>query len=252
MKSRTKKNNKMKKNKKAGGGFTTGPALSTQAYYVPQYVSMNDCYDITRPGFLVANPNPELAQTPMAGGFKRMNNCKALAPIGSIQSNPRPNLAQSAGGKRPRRKTGRRTGGCGCGLKWGGARKTRKYGRKTGGRYMVEATNSIGGTGPVMVPAYTSIPCEGHRAMPINPANPSAFVDNGNPDINLHGIRPAFIQTGGSHPLAYEAPRAGFTFYPNIAQGEPLKPGMVPYEIVAPQATPCSTNCNRAIVAINK
>jgi hypothetical protein len=93
--------------------------------------------------------------------------------------------------------------------------------------------------------------------MPINPANPSALMNIGNPDINMHGIRPAFIQAGGSpvvgsHPLAYEAPRAGFSFYPNIAQGEALKPGLVPYQNVVPQQAPCTTSCGQAIAAINK
>ena len=264
----------MKQMKKRGGGFTTGSPLSQQAYYVPEYISKDDCYNAVRPGAIPSNPNPDLAQTPMAGGYRAMNNCKAMAPIGSIQSNPRPNLAQTpmAGGNNSRRKYG----GCGCGLKYGGmhknkqtrrkytlrnkskkSKKSRKYGRKVGGRYAIEPSTSIGGDGPIMVPTYSSIPCEGHRAMPINPANPSAFVDAGNPEINLHGVRPAFIQTGGnpvvgSHPLAYEAPRAGFSFVPNIAQGEPLKPGMIPYENVVPQVSPCIHNCGHAIATINK
>jgi hypothetical protein len=145
----------------------------------------------------------------------------------------------------------RKVGGS-CGMRKGGARKTQK-----GGRYSVELSSSIGGDGPVMVPSYPSIPCEGHRVMPINPVNPSSFVDNGNPDINMHGLRPAFIQNGGnpvagSHPLAYEAPRAGFSFYPNIAQGEALKPGLIPYQNVVQQAAPCTTGCGQAIAAINK
>lgn len=282
MKSHTRKSKTMKTMKKRGGNYATGAPLSAQAYYVPEYVSSDDCAIINRPGAILSNPNPALAQTVMAGGqftapayypnqynssYKGMNNCKAMAPYGSIQSNPRPNLAQIAmGGRRSSRRT--RKGGCGCGIRRGGGRskgskgskssKNRKL-RKTqrGGRYMVDTSSSIGGDGPVMVPTYSSIPCEGHVAMPINPVNPATFVDNGNPEINMHGVRPAFIQAGGnpvagSHPLAYEAPRAGFSFYPNIAQGEPLQPGLVPYQNVIPQQAPCTTGCGQAIAAINK
>lgn len=224
-------------------------------------------------------------------------NCAPAKPIGSIQSNPRPNLAQApmaggcgcamkmrgggcgmkmrGGGCGMKMRGGcgcamkMRGGGCGCAMKMrgggcgmkmrGGTRKASRLSRRTmkGGRYVIDTTQSIGGTGPNVAPVYSNFPCEGHRAMPLNPTLPSLLADSPVPDVNVGGLKPAFIMKGGNftngHPLAYTAPRAGFSFTPNISQGQKLDPGQIPYEEVLAQVDTCSTaSCGQALAAINK
>jgi len=227
--------------RKTGGGWSQGDALSKNAYYVPEYKYFNDCGASSRPGSIQSNPNPALAQTPMAGGSKQTK-----------RSNRKQNKKQK--------------GGCGCLLN-GGARKTYKkkkggsrnrrrvgtcgyYGAR-GGRYQIDTTQSIGGDGPNMAPIYSSVPCEAARHMPINPTQITQLGDSPNPDVNVSGLRPAFIQAGGSN-LAYNAPRAGFSFTPNISQGQILNPGMIPYNEVVPQTFACSKTCGAALANINK
>jgi hypothetical protein len=295
-----------------GGGWSIGPSLSQNAYYVPEYKSTNDCAQAQRPGFIQVIPNPELAQTKMAGAGRRggsRNNCSPAKPIGSIQSNPRPNLAQtsmaggfgcgkrfSGGGCGMKMRGGgccgktMRGGGCGkmrgggccgkmyggscgkmrggscgkmrggsCGKMRGGTRKGSRNSRRTmkGGRYVIDTSQSIGGDGPNVAPIYSNFPCEAQRAMPLNPTLPTLLADNPVPDVNVSGLRPAFIMKGGNftngHPLAYTAPRAGFSFTPNISQGQKLDPGQIPYEEVVPQVDTCTTaSCGQALAAINK
>jgi hypothetical protein len=86
-------------------------------------------------------------------------------------------------------------------------------------------------------------------------APPSGVIVSQNPVIN-----PGFIQAGGlrgdEHPLAYTAPRAGFTFFPNIAQGQTLNPGQIPYQVTVPvdgsNSAACGLTCGQAIADINK
>jgi hypothetical protein len=63
-------------------------------------------------------------------------------------------------------------------------------------------------------------------------------------------------QVGGEHPLAYTAPRAGFSFIPNISQGQTLNPGQIPYQVVVPadgsDSASCGLTCGQAITQINK
>lgn len=242
--------------RKTGGGWSQGDALSKNAYYVPEYKSVNDCGAYSRPGSIQSNPNPELAQTPMAGGSKSRK----------IKGGFRCMLK---GGRRSTRsKCRKHRGGCGCMFK-GGTRKTYKknggsrnrrkrvgtcgyYGAR-GGRYQIDTANSIGGDGPIVAPIYSRIPCESVRPMPLNPTMPTMLGNSPNPDVNVSGLRPAFIQAGGAPlSLAYDAPRAGFSFTPNIAQGQPLNPGMIPYNEVVSQQTECSKTCGASIAHINK
>jgi len=241
-----------RKHSKKGGGWEFGPKLSQEAYYVPEYKNYSDCQDQARPGALTALPNPGLAQTIMAGGAYR-NNCVSTRPIGSIQSNPNPELAQKA-----------MQGGCGCAFKRGGSRRrtrsrllrNRKSKRRNmrGGRFAIDTSQSIGGDGPNVAPIYPSVPCEAHRPMPLNPASASMLADGPIPDVDVSGLRPAFIMKGGNgHPLSYTAPRAGYTFQPNIAQGQVLNPGQIPYEEVIPQTDTCnSQTCGQAIASISR
>ena len=255
--------------RKTGGGWQMANALTKDAYYVPEYKHYSDCDVTPRPGLLTPTPNPELAQIRMAGG--RRSNCAAYKPIGSIQSNPQPSLAQTprAGGRR-RRTIRRQDGGFGCGMKRriGGSRKRRQSGgfgcgmkrrlggsRRSmkGGRYTMDTTQSIGGDGPIVAPIYSNYPCEAHKPMPLNPTMPNLLGNGSVPDVNVSGLKPAFIMSGGQHPLAYTAPRAGFTFTPNISQGQKLEPGQIPYQEVVPQTNSCaSATCGQAIGVINK
>ena len=139
--------------------------------------------------------------------------------------------------------------------KVGGKRSTKRA--QKGGRYGMDLSDSVGGTGPVMAPVFAHVPCEAHRPMPLNPTLPSGFVQIPDPDVNVDGLKPAFIQAGGGggpqHPLAYIAPKASFAFTPNIAQGATLNPGQIPYQEVVPVQDNCAgATCTTAIAAINK
>lgn len=127
------------------------------------------------------------------------------------------------------------------------------YGAK-GGRYTIDASQSIGGDGPNVAPIFSRFPCESARAMPLNPTLPSMLGNGPIPDVNVSGLKPAFIQKGGAPvSLAYAAPRAGFSFTPNIAQGANLNPGQIPYNVVVPQQTTgVNVPCSKAIANINK
>jgi len=249
---------------KRGGGWTQGPPLSAQTYYLSEYKGYSDCYDQARPGAIQSPPNPNLAQIGMAGG-SRYNNCQDKTLPGLIQSNPRPNLAQKpmAGGKPlSRRKRGgmRKTrrgrkakrGGCGCGVKRVGGRRTMR-----GGRYGFDVSTSVGGDGPNVAPTLARVPCEGHHPTPLNPTLATMLSNTPNPDLAVGGLRPAFIQNGGmmpgnsGHPLAYTAPTATYSFVPNISQGAALNPGMIPYQEVIPAPTSCISDCDAAIKAIS-
>lgn len=246
-----------RKNNRRGGGWSQGPALSQQAYYVPEYKMYSECYPMDRPGMIQSNPNPALAQTPMAGG-----GCGVMrggAGCGVMRGGCG---CMMRGGKARRRSTRRsRTGTCGYYGARGGAKKTGRKSKKTtrrqrGGRYGIDVGSSVGGDGPNVAPVTAHVPCEAYRPMPINPTSAMMLTQAPNPDVMVGSLRPAYIQAGGAAytpaPLAYTAPRAGFTFYPNIAQGQVLNPGQIPYEEVVPQHDGCGATCGSAIAAINK
>ena len=235
-----------RKNTRRGGGWSQGPALSQQAYYVPEYKMYSECYPMDRPGMIQSNPNPALAQTPMAGGGCGL--MRGGAGCGVMR-----------GGKTRRRSIRRsRTGTCGYYGARGGSKRSKKTGRKTqrGGRYGIDVGSSVGGDGPNVAPVTAHVPCEAYRPMPINPTSAMMLTQAPNPDVMVGSLRPAYIQAGGAAytpaPLAYTAPRAGFTFQPNIAQGQVLYPGQIPYEEVVSQQTGCGATCGSAIAAINK
>jgi len=271
-----------RRNRKIGGGFSVGPPLSDTAYYVPQYKAVDDCFVQARPGAIQFNPDPAKAQIGMAGG-RRKNNRKNRCFRGECGSIKR-SLRQSGGFgcgniKRTLRQRGgfgcgngikrtlRQRGGfgCGCGVKQrAGSRNRRRntrqgtcgyYGAK-GGRYVIDINQSIGGDGPNVAPIFNNFPCEAARPMSLNPINPTALSNAPIPNTFVSGLRPAFIQNGGSPgaplSLAYAAPRAGFSFTPNIAQGANLGPGQIPYNVVVSQQTTGSSSCGASIAAINK
>lgn len=156
-------------------------------------------------------------------------------------------------------------GGCGCGLKSGGGKKKTRNSRvkkakrtMRGGRYGFDVSQSIGGDGPIVAATVAHVPCEGHHPTPLNPTVPSMLGNPPSPDVSVAGLRPAFIQggggmPGGGHPLAYTAPTASYSFIPNIAQGQVINPGQIPYnEVVgAPLDGACISDCASAIKAIS-
>jgi len=227
-----------------------GPPLSTTAYYLPEYKSSSNCYNSARPGAIQSNPDPAKAQTPMAGGrSRRMRSSRRTRRVRGGGCG----CMKMSGGSR-RRRSVRRVGG-GCGMKLNGGRRTHRH---RGGRYTVDVGQSIGGDGPNVAALHSSIPCEGHHAMPLNPTSAGMLTSTTDLDVNVSGLRPGAAMFGGGapageHPLAYTAPTAGYSFTPNIRQGLELNPGQIPYQEVVPQNSLCtSSTCDTAIAAINK
>lgn len=254
----TKKNGR--RQARRGGGWSQGPALSAQAYYVPEYKNYTECYDFSRPGGIQSNPNPALAQTQMAGGRRRRTGRKTKrggacgvmrgAGCGLVRGGSRRKATRGGAGcglvrGGSRRKATR--GGAGCGL----MRSSRRNRRQRGGRFGIDPSQSIGGDGPNVAPLYASVPCEAHRPMPLNPTSPNQLSMAQTPDYSVSGLRPAFLQAGGAHPLAYTAPRAEYSFTPNIAQGAVLNAGQIPYNVVVPISTG-GASCGTAMAQINK
>jgi len=273
---------KTRRNRKNGGGWAQGPPLSNEQYYLSEYKAYTDCYPMTRPGSIQSNPNPELAQTPMAGG----------------KSRTRKNRKVGGSSCREYFLTRGQTGGCGCMMRGGqygecpyksesfncpykqGGSKNKKKNYKRfslkGGRYTVDTAASIGGDGPNVAPTYSHFPCEAQRPMPINPHQPTELVSAPESGIHFAGLSPGAVlkggykkqvkktnkskkvkrYQGGEHPLAYTAPRAGFSFFPNIAHGQTLNPGQIPYEVVVPtngsNSASCGSTCGDAMKEINK
>lgn len=242
-----------------GGGWGEGPPLSKNAYYLPEYKGYSDCYDMTRPGAIQSHPDPAKAQTPMAGGRRGRSHSRRRVSRRGTRGGASCGVKPYTGGRRLRRKT-MRGGGCGCLRMTGGRRRSsrRTTRRHRGGRYTVDVAHSIGGDGPNVAPTFPSFPCEAHRAMPLNPTSAGMLTSAPDMDVNVSGLRPGAAMFGGGapageHPLAYTAPRAGFSFTPNIHQGMELNPGQIPYEEVIPQDSLCtSSTCGTAIADINK
>lgn len=167
--------------KQSAGAWTQGPPLSSDQYYLTEYKAYDDCYALARPGSIQSNPNPELAQTAMAGGARKRQTRKQRG------GNTCAEYFRTRGGRRQRSKTG----GCGCVLR-GGKRRTR------GGRYGFDVSESVGGDGPNVNPVVTHVPCEAYRPMSINPHMPTDLVSGPDPDLHFAGLRPASVMLGGS------------------------------------------------------
>jgi hypothetical protein len=189
-----------------GGGLNVNPEASFVSnngvpYAENQYYS--ECYDPVRPGSIVAQGNPALAQTAMAGGRRLVGggsfatNHPSMAG-GGCGCNLRRQRGGQCGVMRSRRLKGgqcgvMKGGQCGlmkggqCGLMkggqcgvqkaWlGGKRRTRRMrGGNKGGFEMAVAQN-IGGNGPIAEPVRIPVPCDARAGMqnpftatPVNP-----------------------------------------------------------------------------------
>jgi hypothetical protein len=191
------------------GGWTQGPALSSDQYYLTEYKGYDDCYPMARPGSIQSNPNPELAQTAMAGGARLKKQTRKQRGGNSCAE-----YFRTRGGSRANRN---KVGGCGCLLR-GGSDKRRGgaygecpfkansfncpyaqegSGKQRGGRYGFDVADSVGGNGPNVNPIVAHVPCEAARPMSINPHMPTELVSGADPDLQVAGLRPASVMLGG-------------------------------------------------------
>jgi hypothetical protein len=199
----TRRNNK----RKNGGGWSQGPPLSPAQYYLSENKAYIDCYPVARPGSIQTNPNPELAQTAMAGGTRHQRMSRRNRTNNRmIGGNSCAEYFRTRGGSR-----------CGCGIKMrggahiygecpykansfdcpyahGGARSCRRKTRRMkGGRYGIAVGENLGGSGPNVAPVTVHVPCEGVRPMPLNPHNPTQLVSGPDPGLKFAGLTPAAV-----------------------------------------------------------
>lgn len=177
----------------------------------------SDCETTLRPGQLVNQPNPDLAQVAMVGGRRRRGSKK------------------------------QRGGVCGC-LR-GGTRR-RQYGGGVNG-FSTNVESSIGGTGPNVAPVYAGVPCDARGGSP-NLNNASGLGPDPRAPSDLYSVTPNIMRGGayssgnaydascyrapGSELPVYNAQSAGFQFAPSTAAGAALPDGVTAYNEVVPYA----------------
>jgi hypothetical protein len=218
-----------------GGGYAqTGSLMPIPAddwtFAVKDQVTMpyNDCASTMRPGQLVNQPNPELAQVAMAGG------------------------------RRSRvRKQKQRGGACGC-MQRGGSRRQRGGGVNG---FSVNVDASIGGVGPNVAPVYAGVPCDVRAGTP-NPNNAGGLGADPRAPADLYSLTPN-VQRGGAYSSGnaydascyrapgselpvYNAESAGFRFEPSTASGATLPDGVTAYNNVVPYAARLSGGRRRS------
>jgi hypothetical protein len=149
----------------------------------------NDCYFNARPGELFNQPNLPLAQTPMAGGRRGR---KSRRYVGGGCGCSMPPMSG---------------GGCGCMAQRGGRRSRKHRGRKHrgGGTYgfATDPNYSIGGNGPIAVPEYNPVPCDGiiSPTHALNPPGP--FLPDPRAPADLYSLYPTPAAT---EPTGYVPP----------------------------------------------
>ncbi len=215
--------------RKHGGGYGLGAPLmaipasdATFSVKVPIVQPFDDCAFPARPGQLVSQPDVALAQVAMAGGYR-------------------------SGGKRSwgksRRNRGMSGGDCGCTKMRGGTRRNMR--RMSGGVYAVDTSQSVGGTGPNVMPVYAAVPCDARAGAFANATTVAGFNPDPRAPVTLYSLTAnqsggASVGTGvsgatGSLIPVYNAPVAGFTFAPSNAGGSPLPAGVTVFNEVVPQ-----------------
>lgn len=243
-----------------GGGLavnTLAPYMSSNQVPIESRTYTDDCYYNLRPGEVHAEPNPELAQTAMAGG--------AIAkPIGrSSRLKTRRMKGAGCGCMFGRRK---QTGGrCPC-LDGGARRKRTQRGGNKGG-FGVDPSLNVGGDGPNAAPTNVPIPCEGGPAGSPNPLAPQVsmgadlraygvgysvtsnqtapIVGGGYVDTRAPNFNYAVTQAGGAYGSGFEGPdcykptgsqmpvypaqSSGFDFTPSTAAGASYSDGVTPF-----------------------
>jgi hypothetical protein len=210
-----------------GGGFAqTGTLMPIPAddwtFAVKDQVttSYSDCGATMRPGQLVNQPNPELAQVVMAGGRRRRQHSR------------------------------RQRGGL-CGCMRGGSRGTRRQRGGSSNGFSVNVESSVGGAGPNVAPVYAGVPCDARAGSP-NPFNAAGLGADPRAPADLYSLTPNVMRGGayssgnaydascyrapGSELPVYNAETAGFRFAPSTAAGAALPDGVTAYNEVVPYA----------------
>ena len=208
-----------------GGGYAqTGSLMPIPAsdwtFAIKDQVTTpySDCATTMRPGQLVNQANPELAQAAMAGGRRRSRRNK----------------------RNMRRSRKQRGGACGCMQRGGGVNG-----------FSVNVGSSIGGTGPNAAPVYAGVPCDARAGTP-NPNNAGGLGVDPRAPADLYSLTPN-VQRGGAYSTGnaydascyrapgselpvYNAETAGFRFEPSTASGAALPDGVTAYNTVVPYA----------------
>ena len=219
-----------------GGGYAqTGTLMPIPAsdwtFAVKDQVTQpySDCATTMRPGQLVNQPNPELAQVAMVGGRRRRSR----------------RLRRSHSKKQ-------RGGACGCLQRGGRSRRLRRTQRGGGvNGFSVNVGSSIGGAGPNVAPVYAGVPCDARAGTP-NPNNATGLGADPRAPADLYSLTPN-VQRGGAYSTGnaydascyrapgselpvYNAETAGFRFSPSTAAGAALPDGVTAYNEVVPYA----------------
>ena len=164
----------------------------------------NDCYFNARPGELfnqVTAQSLATAQTPMVGGRRGRKSLRRR------RMNGRSRIGGGCGCGLPSMSGG----GCGCMAQRGGKRSRRNRKHRGGGTYgfATDPNYSIGGNGPIAVPEYNPVPCDGiiSPTHALNPPGP--FLPDPRAPADLYslyptpatteptGYVPASLQSGG-------------------------------------------------------
>jgi hypothetical protein len=211
------------KNNLYGGGLAVNPGttfVSDNGVPYAENQHYSDCYTEGRPGALVPQGNPELAQAAMAGGGRRqgcglmrggyniMSAAQLASLVGKRGGTRRQGCGLMRGGQCGVMRGGSRA--CGCNMRgghtrgqcgqpqraWlGGLRRERKTRKMKGGRFEMAVAQNIGGDGPIAEPVRAAIPCDARAGMqnpftatPIHP-DPRAAVG--------YSLTPNMVQKGG-------------------------------------------------------
>ena len=207
------------------------------AVKMPINQDFSDCAFPARPGQLFNEPNPALAQAPMAGGKR--------------SSRKRNSRKRNSRKHRSRKHRG---GACGCSVVRGGSRSNRSnHSNHSGGGngVAVDPSISVGGLGPNVAPIHSAIPCDVRAGSP-NPLNPVSGSFDPRAPTDLYSLTantmrggaystgndwaPACYKAPGSELPVYEAQTAAFRFNPSTATGGVLPDGVTPFNDVVPYA----------------
>lgn len=222
-----------------GGGFAqTGTLMSIPAndwtFAVKDQITtpFDDCATTMRPGQLVNQPNPELAQAAMAGGRRRRGNSRR-----------------------------QRGGACGC---MRGGRRTRRHVGGGMNGFSVDVATSVGGAGPNAAPIYAGVPCDARAGSP-NPHNLAGFGADPRAPVDVYSLTPNGMRGGGGNAYdascyrapgselpVYNAESAGFRFAPSTASGAALPDGVTAYHEVVPYAARLGGGRRRRTIRRNR
>lgn len=139
-----------------GGGFSTNPSplVPITGVTAPREIIQwqpENGLAYARNGMLVNQPNPALAQVPMAGGGFSAE-LRNRSPRSQMMSDSRSSYGMAGGGRRKRLERLRkklRGGGCPCNAqRGGGSLGNLMYGISGNGGYSTNPGMSVGGSGP--------------------------------------------------------------------------------------------------------